>query len=70
MAGMATDLGSVALKAPVMTASGASGHSAELAPYGPLADLGAVVVKSLRDGPWPGNPPPRLHPACAPGQPE
>ena len=65
MAKMATDVGSVALRAPVMTASGASGHSAELAPYGPLADLGAVVVKSLRDGPWPGNPPPRLHPLRA-----
>lgn len=45
-----------------MTASGTSGHGAELAPYGPLSDLGAVVVKSLSDEPWPGNPPPRLHP--------
>ena len=62
MAGLAARVGGVVLRAPVMTASGASGHGAELAPYGPLSDLGAVVVKSLRDGPWPGNPPPRLHP--------
>lgn len=62
MAGLETRLGSIVLRAPVMTASGASGHGAELAPYGPLHDLGAVVVKSLSDGPWPGNPPPRLHP--------
>ncbi|MYB03965.1 MAG: dihydroorotate dehydrogenase [Acidimicrobiaceae bacterium] len=62
MAELATQVGSVALRAPVMTASGASGHGAELAPYGPLRDLGAVVVKSLRDGAWPGNPLPRLHP--------
>ena len=62
MADLATRVGSVVLRAPVMTASGASGHGAELAPYGPLSDLGAVVVKSLSHGPWPGNPPPRLHP--------
>ena len=62
MADLATRVGSVVLRAPVMTASGASGHGAELAPYGPLAELGAVVVKSLSHGPWPGNPPPRLHP--------
>ena len=62
MADLATQVGSVALRAPVMTASGTSGHGAELAPYGPLGDLGAVVVKSLSDGPWPGNPAPRLHP--------
>ena len=62
MADLVARVGSVVLRAPVMTASGASGHGAELAPYGPLSDLGAVVVKSLRDGPWPGNPPPRLHP--------
>ena len=62
MADLAARVGSVVLRAPVMTASGASGHGAELAPYGPLAELGAVVVKSLSHGPWPGNPPPRLHP--------
>ena len=62
MADLATRVGSVVLRAPVMTASGASGHGAELAPYGPLDQLGAVVVKSLSHGPWPGNPPPRLHP--------
>ncbi len=62
MADLTTSIGGVSLRAPVMTASGASGHGAELAPYGPLAELGAVVVKSLSDKPWPGNPPPRLHP--------
>lgn len=62
MIDLTTRVGGVGLRAPVMTASGASGHGAELACYGRLADLGAVVVKSLRDGPWPGNPPPRLHP--------
>ena len=65
MADLAARVGSVVLRAPVMTASGASGHGAELAPYGPLGELGAVVVKSLSHGPWPGNPPPRLHPLRA-----
>lgn len=62
MTDLTTRVGGVSLRAPVMTASGASGHGAELAPYGPLTDLGAVVVKSLSDEPWPGNPAPRLHP--------
>ena len=62
MTDLTTRVGSVSLRAPVMTASGASGHGAELAPYGRLGDLGAVVVKSLSDKPWPGNPAPRLHP--------
>lgn len=55
-------IGSVRLSHPIMTAAGTSGHGAELAPYGDLASLGAIVVKSLAAGPWPGNPPPRLHP--------
>jgi dihydroorotate dehydrogenase (NAD+) catalytic subunit len=46
-----------------MTASGTAGHGAELASYFPLADLGAVVVKSLAAFEWAGNPAPRVHPA-------
>lgn len=59
----AVTIGSVRLDHAVMTAAGTSGHGAELAPYGTLAELGAVVVKSLSADPWAGNPPPRLHPA-------
>ncbi len=44
-----------------MTASGTSGHGTELADYGDLSRLGAVVVKSLSVDPWPGNPAPRVH---------
>lgn len=51
---------SVALPNPVLTASGTSGHGAELGAYFDLSILGAVVVKSLSSGPWPGNPPPRV----------
>lgn len=65
---MAADLdtrvavGSVELAHPVMTASGTSGHGAELASYFDLSSIGAVVVKSLSVMPWAGNPAPRLHP--------
>ncbi len=58
---LATEVGRVVLPNPVMTASGTSGHGTELADYGVLADLGAVVVKSLSVEPWPGNPAPRVH---------
>lgn len=52
---LATSVGSVSLPNPVMTASGTAGHGAELGAYGPLGELGAVVVKSLSPGPWEGN---------------
>ena len=60
-ADLATQVGRVELANPIMTASGTSGHGTELAEYGALGDLGAVVVKSLSVDPWPGNPAPRVH---------
>lgn len=59
----AVRVGSIALPAPVMTASGTAGHGAELAPYFDLSALGAFVVKSLSAFEWKGNPAPRVHPA-------
>jgi dihydroorotate dehydrogenase (NAD+) catalytic subunit len=58
-----TRIGDVELPNPIMTASGTSGHGAELNAYFPLARLGAVVVKSLTAEPWAGNPAPRLYEA-------
>lgn len=58
---LSTGVGSVNLTSAVMTASGTSGRGAELASYGALGRLGAVVVKSLSADPWPGNPAPRVH---------
>jgi dihydroorotate dehydrogenase (NAD+) catalytic subunit len=52
---------SLHLRNPVMTASGTAGHGVELAAYGDLSSLGAVVVKSLSAEPWAGNPAPRVH---------
>jgi dihydroorotate dehydrogenase (NAD+) catalytic subunit len=62
---LTTRVGSVSLPNPVMTASGTSGHGAELAPYLDLGALGAVVVKSLHAEPWAGNPPLRIHETVA-----
>ena len=60
-----TTIASVALANPVMTASGTAGHGTELCAYGDLAELGAVVVKSVSADPWPGNPAPRVHEVAA-----
>lgn len=57
---LSTRVGEVALESPVMTASGTAGYGDELAGYGDLAALGAVVVKSLAAFAWPGNEPPRV----------
>jgi dihydroorotate dehydrogenase (NAD+) catalytic subunit len=62
---IATRVGSVKLKNPVMTASGTAGHGAELSAYFDLSTLGAVVVKSVSTDPWEGNPAPRLLPLAA-----
>ena len=58
---LTTVVGSVTLPSPILTASGTSGHGAELAPYLDLGRLGAVVVKSLAAHAWDGNPPLRVH---------
>lgn len=53
-------IGSVTLRSFVMTAAGTSGYGDELADYGDLSELGAVVTKSLASFAWEGNPPPRV----------
>jgi dihydroorotate dehydrogenase (NAD+) catalytic subunit len=60
-----TTVGSVPLRAPVLTASGTVGHGAEFARYLEPAHLGAVVVKSMKATGWAGNPAPRIHPTAA-----
>lgn len=53
-------VGRVRLRGPVMTAAGTAGTGTELAAFGKLGELGAVVVKSLAPFPWEGNPSPRV----------
>ncbi|MHB8826257.1 MAG: dihydroorotate dehydrogenase [Acidimicrobiales bacterium] len=60
MSDLGTRVGEVALSSPVLTAAGTSGYGDELAGYGDLATIGAVVTKSLAAFPWEGNPAPRV----------
>lgn len=60
MTSLATSVGDVTLRSAVMTASGTAGHGDELAGYGELSELGAVVTKSLAAFAWEGNPAPRI----------
>src|ERR1700732_4489318 len=60
MTSLATTVGGVSLRSAVMTASGTAGHGDELAGYGDLSQLGAVVTKSLAAFAWDGNPAPRV----------
>jgi dihydroorotate dehydrogenase (NAD+) catalytic subunit len=52
--------GGLALKNPVMSASGTFGYGEEYAPFCDLNRLGAIVVKGLSLEPRHGNPPPRI----------
>ncbi len=58
-------IGSVTLRAPVMTASGTAGYGNEFEGLLELDALGAVVTKSLAHFAWNGNPAPRVHPTSA-----
>jgi dihydroorotate dehydrogenase (NAD+) catalytic subunit len=60
MSELATNVGAVALRSAVLTAAGTSGYGDELASYGELRSLGAVVVKSLAAFAWEGNAAPRV----------
>lgn len=53
------DLAGVALRNPVLTASGCFHYGKEFERYIDLSRLGGVIVKSLSVKPWPGHPPPR-----------
>lgn len=57
---LAVDVGGLALKNPVLSASGCYGYGREYANFYPVSRLGAVVTKSTTLLPRAGNPPPRL----------
>ncbi len=57
---MKVELAGVALKNPVMTASGTFGSGEEYGEFVDLNRLGAVVTKGVANVPWPGNPTPRV----------
>lgn len=57
---LTTQLGSLTLATPFLTASGTFGYGGEYAPIVDLSKVGAVVTKSLSVLPREGNPPPRI----------
>jgi dihydroorotate dehydrogenase (NAD+) catalytic subunit len=57
---MGVNIGGMALKNPVMTASGTFGYGKEYSDYLDLNRLGAVIVKGLSLEPREGNSPPRI----------
>ncbi len=63
--GRSVRLGPVVLPNPIVAASGTFGHSDEVARLCDPSRLGAVTAKSQAVFAWPGNPPPRLHPAAS-----
>lgn len=54
------NLGGIALRNPVLTASGTFGYGTEFSPFLDLTRLGGFVAKSLTLEPRFGNPPPRI----------
>jgi len=57
---MRVNIGGIAMKNPVMVASGTFGYGPEYADLVDLNMLGAIVVKGISLKPWSGNPTPRL----------
>ena len=57
---MSVNLAGLALKNPVMTASGTFGYGEEFSPYLDLDKIGAYITKGMCMNPRPGNPTPRL----------
>jgi dihydroorotate dehydrogenase (NAD+) catalytic subunit len=57
---MTVNLAGIALRNPVMTASGTFGYGAEFAEYVNLESIGAFVTKGLSLKPRAGNPTPRI----------
>jgi dihydroorotate dehydrogenase (NAD+) catalytic subunit len=54
------DFAGIALRNPVLTASGTFGYGSEFAPFMDLREIGGFVAKSLTLEPRSGNPPPRI----------
>ncbi|MCI5149607.1 MAG: dihydroorotate dehydrogenase [Candidatus Electrothrix sp. MAN1_4] len=60
MPDLRVQIGSLALRNPVMTASGTFGYAREFENLMDLDRLGGIIVKGISLKPRPGNPPPRI----------
>jgi dihydroorotate dehydrogenase (NAD+) catalytic subunit len=63
MSDLATDLGPLRLRTPLIAASGTVGSVVDFAGVVDFSAYGAAVAKSVSPDPWPGKTPPRLAPA-------
>jgi dihydroorotate dehydrogenase (NAD+) catalytic subunit len=57
---MSVDLGGIAMKNPINTASGTYGFGREFVGFYDVARLGAITCKGCSAEPWEGNPAPRM----------
>jgi len=57
---LSVQIGEVAVKNPVMLASGTAGYGPELSGGLEMSRLGGFVTKGIAVHPWEGNPPPRI----------
>ncbi len=57
---MEVNVGGIAMKNPVMTASGTFGYGLEFSKFIDLGRLGGFVTKGISTEPWAGNRPPRI----------
>jgi dihydroorotate dehydrogenase (NAD+) catalytic subunit len=60
MIDLSVELGPLALRSPLIAASGTVGSVVDFVGVGALGAYGAAVAKSVSGTPWPGNPAPRL----------
>ena len=60
MVDLSTSLGSLALRNPVLSASGTFGHGLEMCHFTPPSKIGGLVSKTVTCRPRPGNAQPRL----------
>ena len=60
MTDLSVNIAGVALKNPLIAASGAFGFGEEYSAFYPISVLGGVSSKGLTLAPRPGNPPPRI----------
>src|SRR5213082_2418070 len=62
---LAVSVAGIALKNPIIAASGTFGYGIEFEDVVALDKIGGFVVKGLSREPMPGNPPPRLYETAA-----
>ena len=61
MADLSVELASLALRNPILSASGTFGHGLEMEHFSSPGSMGGLVSKTVTLRPRPGNPAPRIH---------